>query len=42
MALLTTETTQKNPQRTRCAAGRGTRLRARAGFVGAKESPWHS
>jgi hypothetical protein len=42
MALLITDTTDGNPQRMRCAAGRGARLQARAVFVGVKEGLWHS
>ena len=42
MALLMTDTTDRYPQRLRCAAGRGRRLQARAVFVGVKEGLWHS
>jgi hypothetical protein len=42
MALLITDTTGGNPQRMRCAAGRGARLQVRAVFVGVKEGLWHS
>jgi hypothetical protein len=42
MVLMITDTTGGNPQRMRCAAGRGTRLQARAVFVGEKECVWHS
>ena len=41
MALLMTDTTGGNPQRMRCAAGRGARLQAGAVFVGAKKVVWH-
>jgi len=41
MALLITDTAGGNPQRMRCADGRGKRLQARTGFVGEKECPWH-
>ena len=41
MALLITETTGGNPQRWRCAAGRGQRLQALAEFVREKEGLWH-
>ena len=42
MALLITETTGGNPQRWRCAAGRGERLQALAVFVREKERLWRS
>jgi hypothetical protein len=42
MALLITDTTGGDPQRLRCADGRGARLQARAVFVGVKEGQWHS
>ena len=36
MALIITDTTGGNPQRMRCAAGRGARLQARPVFVGVR------
>ena len=42
MALLITDTTGGNPQRVRCAAGRGKRLQTLAVFVGGKEGLWRS
>ena len=41
MALLITETTGGNPQRWRCAAGRGERLQALSAFVRGREGLWH-
>ena len=40
MALLITDTTGGYPQRLRCADGRGTRLQARAVFIGCQEGLW--
>jgi hypothetical protein len=41
MALLITDTNGGNPQRLRCADGRGKRLQALAVFVLGKEVVWH-
>ncbi len=42
MALLITDTTGGNSQRTRCAAGCARRLQALGAFVGNQECAWHS
>ena len=42
MALLITDTPGGNPQRMRCADGRGVRMQAHAVFVEWKEGLWHS